>query len=432
MPPDSGPDRRVGPVNQPLDVPVSRRRLIVEADGGSRGNPGPAGYGALVRSGDTGEVLAEVAEAIGVATNNVAEYRGVLAGLRAAYQIDPEAVVEARLDSKLIVEQMSGRWKIKNADLQPLALEVRRVFPPGHVTYTWVPRAENAHADRLVNQALDGKPIGVASLTSPVAPPPASPDPSVTVAGAAPAVSQPAAPEQAVPEQAVPEQAVPGPAVPEPSSPANRLAAWAPELGTPTTLLVVRHGQTELTTARRFSGGGVEGPGLDATGLEQARRAAEVLSSSGAVAVISSPMLRARQTADAIATAIGATSRVDEDWRECDFGAWEGLTLTEIGERFPEVIARWYGSTSIAPPGGESLDEVFRRTGVARDKAIARHPGQPVVVVTHSMPLRALVRQVLGAPPEAYFRLQPAPGSLTEVQVYSDGMMTINAFGQRP
>ena len=369
------------------DTPAGRRRLIVEADGGSRGNPGPAAYGALVREGDTGEVLAEVAEAIGVNTNNVAEYRGVLAGLRAAHEIDPEAVVEARLDSKLIVEQMSGRWKIKNAELQPLAMDVARVYPPGQITYTWVPRAQNAHADKLVNQALDGKPIGVALL----------PD-----HGSA-----------------------------DPSSPANRLAAWAPELGTPTTLLVVRHGQTEMTVAQRFSGGGVEGPGLDETGREQARRVAAALSECGAVAIISSPMLRARQTADAIAATVGVDVRVEEGWRECDFGDWEGLTLAEISERFPAEVASWYGSTSAAPPGGESLDEVSRRTAVARDKAIARHPGQTIVVVTHSMPVRTLVRQVLGAPPEAYFRLQPSTGSLTEVQVYSDGTTTVNVFGQR-
>src|SRR5690625_1437755 len=122
MPPDSRPHCRVRSMS---------RRLIVEADGGSRGNPGPAAYGALVRDAETGEVLAETAETIGVATNNVAEYRGVLAGLHAAAAIDPDAEVEARLDSKLVVEQMSGRWKIKNQDLRPLALQVQRVLPPG-------------------------------------------------------------------------------------------------------------------------------------------------------------------------------------------------------------------------------------------------------------------------------------------------------------
>lgn len=135
---------------------MSGRRLIVEADGGARGNPGPAAFGAVVRDAVTGEVLAEVAETLGVTTNNVAEYRGLIAGLQAARGIDPEALVEARLDSKLVVEQMSGRWKIKNAALRPLAVQANRILPAGRVTYTWVPRALNAHADRLLNAALDG------------------------------------------------------------------------------------------------------------------------------------------------------------------------------------------------------------------------------------------------------------------------------------
>ncbi|MCZ9344034.1 reverse transcriptase-like protein, partial [Streptomyces sp. TRM76130] len=92
---------------------------------------------------------------LGVATNNVAEYRGLLAGLRAAHGLDPEATVHVRMDSKLVVEQMSGRWKIKHPDLKPLATEARSVFPPDRVTYEWIPRASNKHADRLANEAMD-------------------------------------------------------------------------------------------------------------------------------------------------------------------------------------------------------------------------------------------------------------------------------------
>ncbi|MFF5978695.1 bifunctional RNase H/acid phosphatase [Streptomyces olindensis] len=131
------------------------REFIVEADGGSRGNPGPAGYGAVVSDAATGETLRETAEYIGVATNNVAEYRGLLAGLHAAHALDPAATVHVRMDSKLVIEQMSGRWKIKHPDMKPLAAEAARVFPPGRVTYTWIPRAENKHADRLANEAMD-------------------------------------------------------------------------------------------------------------------------------------------------------------------------------------------------------------------------------------------------------------------------------------
>ncbi|HSO64528.1 MAG TPA: reverse transcriptase-like protein [Ornithinibacter sp.] len=137
------------------------RRLTVEADGGSRGNPGIAGYGALVRDTETGALLAERAEPLGTASNNVAEYRGLIAGLEAAAAIDPAAVVLARLDSKLVVEQMSGRWKIKHEDMKRLALQARDVAADilragGAVRYEWIPREENKDADALSNVAMDG------------------------------------------------------------------------------------------------------------------------------------------------------------------------------------------------------------------------------------------------------------------------------------
>ncbi|PWW65279.1 putative phosphoglycerate mutase [Actinokineospora spheciospongiae] len=133
-------------------------RVSVEADGGSRGNPGPAGYGAVV-FGPGGTVLAERAEAIGVATNNVAEYRGLIAGLRAAANLGAGAV-EVRMDSKLVVEQMSGRWKVKHPAMRPLADEARALTRGFRsVTFTWIPRADNTHADRLANQAMDGTPV---------------------------------------------------------------------------------------------------------------------------------------------------------------------------------------------------------------------------------------------------------------------------------
>ncbi|MEU6815333.1 bifunctional RNase H/acid phosphatase [Streptomyces sp. NPDC046860] len=163
------------------------REFTVEADGGSRGNPGPAGYGAVVLDPATGETLAEAAEFIGVATNNVAEYRGLLAGLRAAHALDPEARVAVRMDSKLVVEQMSGRWKIKHPDMKPLATEARGIFPPGRVTYEWIPRERNKHADRLANEAMDAGARGetwTPRVSVPVAPEPTGP-PGDARAGAA-------------------------------------------------------------------------------------------------------------------------------------------------------------------------------------------------------------------------------------------------------
>ena len=135
-----------------------RRALIVRADGGSRGNPGQAAYGALVIDAGSGKVLNREGLALGVASNNVAEYSGLIAGLEMARAIDPSAAVEVRMDSKLVIEQMAGRWKIKHPDMKPLALKARGLCP-AVISWTWVPRAENKDADALVNAALDGAPV---------------------------------------------------------------------------------------------------------------------------------------------------------------------------------------------------------------------------------------------------------------------------------
>lgn len=134
--------------------------LIVEADGGSRGNPGIAGAGALVRDA-AGTVLATKATPLGRASNNVAEYTGLIDGLDLARRIDPDAFVQVRMDSKLVVEQMSGRWKIKHEDMKRLAAEAAVILPPTQVSYTWIPRAENGVADALSNEAMDACAAGV-------------------------------------------------------------------------------------------------------------------------------------------------------------------------------------------------------------------------------------------------------------------------------
>ena len=153
------------------------RRLTVEADGGSRGNPGVAGYGALVRDSDTGALLAERAEPLGKVSNNVAEYRGLIAGLESVLAIEPGADVLVRMDSKLVVEQMAGRWKIKHEDMRRLALQARDLVAQvkaagGSVRYEWIPRAENADADALSNDGMDGLTVDRRhDEEAPVAPP---------------------------------------------------------------------------------------------------------------------------------------------------------------------------------------------------------------------------------------------------------------------
>ncbi len=133
------------------------RELIVEADGGSRGNPGESGSGAVVIDAATGEILAEIGLYGGVASNNVAEYRAMIAGARRAIELDPDAALTIRMDSKLVVEQMSGRWKIKHPDMQDLAAEARQVLTGTPVRFVWIPRLENARADRLANRAMDAR-----------------------------------------------------------------------------------------------------------------------------------------------------------------------------------------------------------------------------------------------------------------------------------
>lgn len=134
---------------------MSERVLQVEADGGSRGNPGIAGYGALVRDPATGQVLMTEAAPLGRASNNVAEYSGLIAGLKLARRVDPQARVHVKMDSKLVVEQMSGRWKIKHEDMRRLATAARGLYPVGQVSYEWIPRAKNKDADQLSNEAMD-------------------------------------------------------------------------------------------------------------------------------------------------------------------------------------------------------------------------------------------------------------------------------------
>jgi ribonuclease HI len=130
-------------------------RLVVHVDGGSRGNPGPAAGAAVISSAD-GELLAEASELLGVATNNVAEYRGLLLGVRRARELGATEL-ELVNDSELIAKQLSGLYKVKHPDMRPLhaqAIALLREFDDWSIRS--VPRAQNEQADALVNAALDG------------------------------------------------------------------------------------------------------------------------------------------------------------------------------------------------------------------------------------------------------------------------------------
>lgn len=346
-------------------------KVIVEADGGARGNPGPAGYGAVVLSGDHSTVLAERKESIGRTTNNVAEYRGLIAGLTAAAELGATEVV-VFMDSKLVVEQMAGRWRVKHPDLLELnreATQVARQF--AQVDYSWIPRAENARADRLANEAMDGG--GTASA-------PASP-------------------------------------------------GWSGARGEPTRLMLLRHGQTELSVDRRYSGRG--NPALTELGRSQAEAAARYIGERGGIdAIVCSPLGRAQETASAAAKELGLDIVVDDDLIETDFGAWEGLTFSEAAQRDPELHSRWLRDTGVAPPGGESFDAVADRVRRARNRIVGNHPGSTVLVVSHVTPIKTVLRLALDGNAGILYRLHLDLASLSIAEFYPDGLASVRLVNQ--
>ncbi len=354
-------------------------RVVVEADGGSRGNPGPAAYGALVKDAESGELIAERGETIGVASNNVAEYRGLIAGLELVAEHAPGAEVEVRMDSKLVVEQMSGNWKIKHPSMKPLALQANRLAPPG-TTYTWIPRAENAAADRLVNAALDGSPV---------------------VEERAPAsVSKPPAQEQ------------------------QPKRGWGPPRSEATTLVLVRHGVTDATLGKLFSGGmGSSNPPLNEEGRAQARATGEWLTPMADTfdALVSSPVRRTRETAEILAGFLDLEIEEEEGIAEMEFGTWDGLSFTEVHERWPDELSSWLGDLESAPHGGESFRTVEKRVLAGRDRIVADYRGKTVVAVSHVTPIKTLVADALGAPLDAVYRMELAPASVTVISYFEGG-----------
>jgi len=394
------------------------RLLVVEADGGSRGNPGPAAYGAIVRDGETGRVLVEVAETIGEATNNVAEYRGVLAGIEHALEVDPDARIEARLDSKLIVEQMSGRWAIKNAALRELALAVRRLRTD--VDYTWVPRAQNTAADRLVNEALDAQSRGEkVRIDRRVGS--GLPDAEDVVGDALEERAEEAR-QARLGRPAGPERAAARP---------HKMVGWATDLGTPTMTLLGRHGATPYSLEKRFSGSGGADPALAPLGEQQAEALAREIAARGGVdAIVASPLLRTLQTAEHVAQATGAPIDIEPGIAECSFGEWDGYTFAEVSERWPAELAAWLASTDVAPPGGESFTECRDRVDRARRDLLTRHGGQRVAVISHVTPIKLMTGICVDAPLSSLYRMELAPCSLTTIAWFADGNSSLFGFAE--
>ncbi len=399
---------------------MTHRRVIVEADGGSRGNPGPAGFGALLRDADTGEVIAQAAEAIGRATNNVAEYRGLIAGLELYLEHTPDAELEVRMDSKLVIEQMAGRWKVKAPGMRPLAIAAQRLAPFG-TGWTWVRRDLNGDADRLANLAMDAAASGavyevMTAARAVEASTPSSGDPTLDPMG-------PPSPV-AVDAEFAPRQS---------GRIRNPLLGWSGSLGEPTTVVLLRHGVTRHTVARRFSGPGGDDPGLIPEGWDQARRAASALArEEGISAVITSSMRRTRNTASKVAAALGLDVVVEDGFREAGFGEWDGHTLSEVEEGWPEELQAWQNSMDVAPPGGESIVEVQRRVENALAGLVTSYAGRMVVVVSHVNPIKLSVRYCLDAPLEVVNKLSVAPASLTTLSFYASGASSLRQFSALP
>ncbi|HLS48392.1 MAG TPA: reverse transcriptase-like protein [Actinomycetaceae bacterium] len=339
------------------------RRLIVEADGGARGNPGPAGYGALVREGDV--VLAERAAFLGVASNNVAEYSGLIAGLQAAVDIDPYAHIEVRMDSKLVVEQMSGRWRIKHADMQRLARQARAIFDPRQVEYTWIPRAENSAADTLANEAMDtGGHISRDYFE--------------------------AEPRGDTPLTAVePNDAEDSGRPPLPDLDAGAAGAARSDA---VTLVLVSPGMTpeEATDGD---------PQLSFAGVEIAGAAAALVDRIGVdlwpslpvpSVLLSSPMVRAQQVAVLLSEATG--------------------------------LGAPYVERDLGPPTAEEERAAFaERVTQTLDRVTRAYPGQTIVLAAHAIIVAAVAGTVMGLDAEGWELLRVAPGTISVVRCWPGG-----------
>jgi ribonuclease H / adenosylcobalamin/alpha-ribazole phosphatase len=260
------------------------------------------------------------------------------------------------------------------------------------VSYVWVPRARNAHADRLANQAMDAA--------------------ADQAGGGGPGQERRERSGSALEEG----DADPGPA-----------RGWGPPRGQATTTLLLRHGQTALSAERRFAGRG-DIP-LTEAGLRQAEAAAGRLAARGGIDVIvTSPLQRAQRTAQEVARATGAPLQVDEDLAETDFGKWEGLTFAEASARWPEEVSAWLADADAAPPGGESFAAVGRRVIAALDRLLAENPLRTLLLVSHVTPIKTLACRAMLAPPAALFRIHLDVASLCEIDWYADGAAVVRSL----
>lgn len=203
---------------------------------------------------------------------------------------------------------------------------------------------------------------------------------------------------------------------------------WGTAVGRPTTTLLLRHGETERSVERRFAGR--EDVALTRDGVRQAKLAGGRLATEGVDVIVSSPLQRARRTAEAVAEATGAPLVIDEALIEADFGAWEGLTFAEAAAKWPDELAAWMASPDVAPPDGESFAEVAMRVLGALDRLIAVYPEQRAVVVSHVTPIKTLLCRALLAPPQTMFRINLDVASLSRVDCFTDGSAVVRSVNE--
>jgi probable phosphoglycerate mutase len=264
--------------------------------------------------------------------------------------------------------------------MRVLAQSARSAHNPSLVTYTWIPRDENSHADRLANKALDG---GKAS------------EPTAVVQE-------------------------------------NFLTDRLRSTEVPTMIHLVRHGETILTPTRKFSGIGALDPELTEDGVAQAERVAAEVAKLKPEVLISSPLKRTRQTADAIARATGLEVIEDTDWYELSFGTWDGKSIEEVKAETPDDYQAWLNSTAYAPGGGESYDEASVRIEEALEKLVAEYPGKKVIVVTHNGVIKTAIKLAMGAPAEAVFHVDATPCSISSISIWpSDGLRAVRSVNER-
>jgi len=190
---------------------------------------------------------------------------------------------------------------------------------------------------------------------------------------------------------------------------------WDNPTAVPTTTVLLRHGDTELSPEHRFCG--LRDVPLSAIGTRQAKAAACRLAAGAPIdAAVSSPLQRAVATAAIAARELGRTVVIDDDLRETDFGDWEGFTLAEIQDRWPEAAAAWRRDPEQAPPGGESFADTANRVNRVCDRLLLDHAGHNVLVVSHITPIKILLCRALGVPLGTLYRLYLGSACINEIQ----------------